>query len=577
MAKQIVTANIVLDGTTDPINLEMKDALQQEYNFLGTATLINNVSVTADLAADAALVPGSQTPSYVWDGLQLVINWYARINLSTFSFNVLGRQLSQIEANQDLKITCTYIDSEGGWKVRVELVNEDRTNFRVTYTEAAALVGANGLKIGSTYIISETGMPNNDGEIQLVAVSSNQFDIVGKHTFKKRAIGAIYYADGGVGSSIDTITVDGNNILTGVIPWNADLQTTIADAVANIVANSGVSGFTAVSYPGLNVIFIYTTTEGATHNSEAVGGTVTAGPSVLIVAGSFNMEQGLELYDLWTNIEYDFNSDTIYSVCDKVGNRWVSTTASSDYKTAPWGVPDVSENKFLQMPAGGCIILGISGKLRNNLFQNVAIAIGKLSGVIENNTVYGNGGYFHFALDGGNFYENQVINASVKVKNTAGGDDVSGLVIENVIFSIQNPGVDLSEIVISGKSTWNEVEFVSNASGLFINTIQSNRQETVAIAANAIDLTGAPEYSGAGIFEISNTGTIDTISNSGSVPDTIILKPAAGTTLTLDPGTATNISIGAITIVLVGNNEDFCVLRRGAAGTNWLVQSFSNF
>jgi hypothetical protein len=552
MAKHIPFSEYVLDANTS-INLGLADAFNDEYLFItnGPVTLLGNKSITATIAADIPEFPGSSVASAMWDGLRITINYFGRINLGGFVFDVLGRELTQREATSDLKITATYVDSEGGWKVQVELLEEDRTYFSVTYTEAAALVGANGLKPGSTYIISETGMPNNDGEIQLVAVTTNQFDIVGKHTFKKRAIGAIYYEDGGVGSSIDTITVDGNNILTGVVAWNTDLTTTIVDAVANIVANSGVSGFTAVSYPGLNVIFIYTTTEGATHNSEAVAGTVTAGPSTLIIAASFNMEQGLELYDLWTNIEYDFNSDTIYSVGDKVGNRWVSTVASSDYKTCPWGAADVSENKFLQMPVGGCIIIGISGKLRNNIFQNVNIAIGNLAGVIENNMIYGNGGYFLSSINGGNFNENTVYNSIVKISKTAGGDDISGNIIKDTTFSVQNPGIDINECSITGKSTWNEIEFVSNANGLLIDVIQSNREESIAIAALAIDLTGAPEYSGAGIFEISNTGTIDTISNSDSVPDTIIIKPAAGTTLTLDPGTATNISVGALAIVLV--------------------------
>jgi hypothetical protein len=290
------------------------------------------------------------------------------------------------------------------------------------------------------------------------------------------------------------------------------------------------------------------------------------------------MEHGLEIYDIWTNIEYDFNSDTIYSICEKVGNRWVSVTASQDYKTAPWGVADVSENKFLQMPSGGCIIIGISGRIRNNIFQNIAVVIGNLSGVVENNLINGSGGYFYSALNGGNVAENTFHNSIVKIQNTAGGDDITGNITNGIIFSVQTPGVDVTDCSIIGNPLWGDIEFVSNASALSIDVIQSSRENSIAVAANTLTLDGAPEYAGTGIFEVSNTATLDTISNSSNVPDTIVIKPAAGTILTIDPGTSTNISIAsAIPVLLDGNNEDFCTLRRGAAGTNWLVEQFVNY
>jgi hypothetical protein len=579
MASQKINNNIVVDSTATPVNLDITGVNEIEYNFSGTTTLVNNIVALAQLAADAPYVPGSQTPSYMWDGMEIVVNWYARVNLDGFSYTILGRSLTQREANSDLVITAKYLDSQGGWNVQVQLIEEDRSYISLNYTEAAILVGVNGLIPGTTYIISETGMPNSDGEIQLVAVSEDKFDIIGKHTFSKPSIGAIYFADGGVGSSIDTITVDGNNILTGVIAWNTDLTTTVADAVLNIVANSGVSGFTAEQIIGTGAIIIYSVAPGASHNSESVAGTVTAGPSVLIISGSFNMEQGLDIGMLWTNIEYDFNSDTISSVSDWVGNKFTSASLpSSDFKKAPWGVTVFRENKMLNMPVGGVIIIGITGSVSGNTFNNVGVVIGNATGVVSNNTVIGAPtNYMSLIEAAADVKNNVIINGNLKVLTSGILDTISNNSITNAKVSAETPGVSITNCNIAGKSTWGSIEFLNSATELTISPLQSNLSGQTTIAANAIDLI-SDTLTGAGIIEIQNTDTLDTINNSTDMCDVFVLKPAAGTTLTLDPGTATNISTGtAVPIVLVGASEDFCVLRRGSAGTNWLVQSFNNF
>lgn len=582
MAKNIPQNVQTLDAGTSPVNLGLVDVFNDEYTFItsGTILLVGNKEITATIAADIPEFPGSSVPGPMWDGLRIIINYYGRINLGGFVFTVLGRVLTQREALSNVKITATYIDSEGGWITQVEPIEQDSSYVAVTYTEAATLVGTNGLIPGTTYIISETGMPNSDGEIQLVAVSSNKFDIIGKHTFSKPSIGAIYFADGGVGSSIDTITVDGNNLLTGVVAWNADLATTVADAVLNIVANSGVSGFTAEQITGTGAIIIYSVAPGAAHNSEAVAGTVTAGPSVLVISGSFNMEQGLDVGMLWTDIEYDFNSDTISSVSDWVGNKFSSASLpSSDFKKAPWGVADFRENKMLDMPIGGVIILGITGSVSGNTFKNVGVMIGNATGVISNNTIIGDPSNYILIIESdADVKNNIVLNGTIKQQSGNITDAFSGNSITNAKVIIENtPGVSVENCNISGKSTWGNIQFLNSATDITISPLQSNLSGQATIAANAIDLV-SDELTGAGVIEIQNTDTLDTINNSIDICDVFILKPAAGTTLTLDPGTATNISTGtAVPIVLVGAVEDFCILRRGSAGTNWLVQSFVNY
>lgn len=96
----------------------------------------------------------------------------------------------------------------------------------------------------------------------------------------------------GSGGSVDSITVDGNEILGAVVPWNATLTATAADVAAQInkyVPPTG-SQYTAIS--DVAVIRIYTlpgsgssgnghtvaaTTTGMTHSEVNMGGTAGTG------------------------------------------------------------------------------------------------------------------------------------------------------------------------------------------------------------------------------------------------------------------------------------------------------------
>lgn len=573
MAQQIQFGEVTLDAGTSPVNIDIKEIGVNEYNFFGAATLSQNKEITADLAAPVRFFPGSDTPSFLWDGVRIIINWFAVIDLGGFEFNVLGRVLSQREAQSRLRITATYVQSEGGFKVQVELIDEDRTYYSVTYTEAAALVGTGSLKPGSVYIISETGMPNNDGEIQLVAVTSNKFSIKGSHSFSKPSAGAIRFIGGAVGSSINTINVDGNNILTGVIGWNTDIETTVADAVSNIVANSGVSGFSAVQV-GNNNILLSSVDSGNAHNAEAVGATVTAGVGSLAIDFTIDMQQGLDLYDLWTDIDYDFPNDIIYSVSDKAGNKFVPAVfPSSNYKSAPWGVANITGNKMIGI-ASSIGMLGISGSIRDNIFQNTAGGVATFSGEMSNNQFIG----VNLAIYdcGGDVKGGIYKNTTLSFRGPGIGDDVNNNYVANIPeLKIESAGISVEDCEIKGKATWAPIEITTSLSEKVINTIESNLQVSKAITANAISLL---DDVGAGVIETSNTGTLNTINNTLSVPDTIIIKPAAATTLTLDPGSATNILVSSASpVILVGNNEDFCILIRNVTNTAWLMQSYSNF
>lgn len=581
MATQYPIKKYTLAAGTD-IEIDLKDTLTREYFIFGSPTLSGNRAIDAVLSADNPLLPGSSTPGFMWNGLKIIIHWRARPTLGSYNITLFGvRELTNREVGRDLRIEAIYHSDDGGWIVNVELISEDRTYFNVTYTEAAALVAASGLKPGSVYIISDTGMPNNTGEIQLEALTSNAFSKTGKYSFAKPSSGVVIYSGGGAGSSVDSVSVGAVTVTTGSEAWDTDLETTIGNVVTNIVANSGVSGFTAVSFMAGNtaVLVVSSVAESNADNTTSVSCVVTAGGSPLVVDGTLQMMGGLDLYDLWLNIDYDFSSDTIYQLSDKAGNVCKPKTLNSgEFKKIPWGLGDFKYNAFINCGTEVYIITS-SATITNNKFSGTSrVALIDTGGDFSRNIIDCNNDKEILSVQQtGDVANNNFLQSGFVVTYSGGGDDVLNNRLKNVTLQILAGGIGFSDSILEGKSTWDELSLSASLSDTIIGVLGSTKVSQAAIAANAIDLSDN-ENVGSGIIEITNTGTLNTISNASSLSDIIVLRPAAGQTLTIDSATATNISIAsAIPVALVGSNGDYALLRRDSAGTSYLVESFNNY
>lgn len=164
----------------------------------------------------------------------------------------------------------------------------------------------------------------------------------GSHTSEVLSTGTVTLSTGAAGS-VDTVTVNGMNILTSSVPFNTSLTQTAADVAAAI--NMGMSDpeYTATSSGDVVTISAVRGT-GATPNGYVVSGTFTTiTGSYANMAGGVAPVNGLQFQNASGGSMSKSASQTWSGVCAVSGTagffRYVGSVADS-------GVTDSTESQF---------------------------------------------------------------------------------------------------------------------------------------------------------------------------------------------------------------------------------------
>lgn len=145
----------------------------------------------------------------------------------------------------------------------------------------------------------------------------------GAHTAEVRATGTVTLATGAAGS-VDTVTVNGVNILTnGAVPFNVSLTQTAADLAAAINLSESSPEYTA-SASGAVVTIKAARGAGAAPNGFVVSATLTT-----ITATYGNMAGGVA----WVN-GLSFDVSAAGTIVKKAGEVWTGVNLASG--TAGW-------------------------------------------------------------------------------------------------------------------------------------------------------------------------------------------------------------------------------------------------
>lgn len=178
-------------------------------------------------------------------------------------------------------------------------------------------VGLAGALAGGKLMVFTGSQPTNPEDAASGTLLCTYTLGAGAYTAEVKAIGSFALASGSAGS-VNTITVNGVDILGAAVPFNTSLSQTAADVAAQInwnpknklyVATAVGTTVTLTAMPGL----------GALVNTHAVNGTVTtiALGSLVNMAGGVNSVNGL-----------DFNPPAAGVLTKKTGQTWQGTSVA---------------------------------------------------------------------------------------------------------------------------------------------------------------------------------------------------------------------------------------------------------
>lgn len=150
---------------------------------------------------------------------------------------------------------------------------------------------------------------------------SENSSIVSDRTPVAVASGCTVTLTGGAAGSVDDITIDAVSILTGVVNFNTDLDTTAADVVADINLGTGTHGYTASNVNAVITIEA-DISEGSNPNNYQVVVTTTTitATNTNMSGGSFALEASTN--NLWMfDYQYDSSTNNNYIIAHVAPNK----------------------------------------------------------------------------------------------------------------------------------------------------------------------------------------------------------------------------------------------------------------
>lgn len=205
-----------------------------------------------------------------------------------------------------------------------------------TYAQLSLLAAQGQLVAGLRYLIT-------DRDIIVTAVSGKAFSLQADCTMGLPAIGSMELLSG-TGGSIDSLLVNGQNLLPSPVVFDESLDDTasfVADAISDA---TGTHGFYAISM-GSKVFISYTGIFGALPNGTAI---VVGATDIGTQTVAFN--HGRPIGERWFSIAYRFGEDWIASMADGQGNvvscepDVVAELEINPYSVFPWGFANVVNN-----------------------------------------------------------------------------------------------------------------------------------------------------------------------------------------------------------------------------------------
>lgn len=210
----------------------------------------------------------------------------------------------------------------------------------ITVAELQALVTANNLAPSTLYRITNSAM---GGLIYVRAISSNAIDnkAMWVRDTDLRAFGAIGLVSGTSGS-VNSLSVDGVNQMTGVVNYTTSLANTAQLVCNNINANVSAT-WRAVRCD--TQIVLESKTAGVAFNGLTVAGTSTT----LVLGSTFTTKYGYSPSIINLNVTYNITTDSLLRCSDNRNNiiECVDNTANGIYNNFRWGDPRSQQNNYI--------------------------------------------------------------------------------------------------------------------------------------------------------------------------------------------------------------------------------------
>lgn len=513
------------------------------------------------------------------------------INVTGIRFEASLNANNKVFDSVDNQITFGFDDDVNAWffKTTDGNINYIGTAYIFTYAELQIQVTESQLERGQFYYIS-------DKDIIIQATSSNTYAAGALYTTERLSQGAVVLTSGAAGS-VDTLTVNNVNIITGAVPFNTSLAQTATDLATDINTGSGSHGYTATAI-GTTVVLRPAAGTGDTPN-----GFVVAGTNTTLTLDYVDFSGGINSGAEWNEIVYDFTNDNITERYDPKRNCRVK--ADSDEKAVlqalysmdpfdnfPWMDNNVknieadnsivniefTQNTIQNIRAAGVSMVSI--KVNNNTTPGGAITGIEVTGASQLDVdEIGPGGRLSFcmienqgAIDidtlNGNFVNNIVeLEGKASILTVDASSGMEGCLLQDCELEQVTLSVNLSGTISrTGKPGSNRVLTYDNNLGdsleFTLNRLRNDANAQVTIAANTIDFDdNLLRFRGK--YAVQATATLQTVANAENTSQQFELRPAPGTTLIVNElgNIAIADSIGT-TATLVGSNGDYAVCRQ---------------
>lgn len=420
----------------------------------------------------------------------------------------------------------------------------------VTYAQAATLKSGGNIEPGVFYKIT-------DKNIWLEGLSTTEFTTTGIHTRGFSAIGKVTLT-GGASGSIDGITVNGVQIMSGSVAFNTDLATTAADVAANINLHTSSPDYDAIG-AGDSIVILGKTLD------DSQNGFVVAATTTTITTSKVDMGLGIDPNVMFFDVDYDFDNDRITRMRDDKNNEVVCSSAyqaafgSSTIDKFPWQYPLVIDNK-----SENCVFTAYG---MDNNKQVIGNTVSALFGTVEIN---GHRGDFNKnVIEGLGFGSTLVFNGTGNVYSNNYVSAVTSSYTGSVAFQ-NNEFLDAAYHTISGGTTVQGCTF-SGASFIVASGAASRANGVLALNGSEITISNNQVISNS-VFQASIlTGSCTNASNSSNDIDAvyaeITISDTARCARARVHGTGTSVS----TLTVSGSSIADGVKLRG--GTNITITS----
>jgi len=422
------------DATFPPLTLQQGDRYILFGNTsIGSTAMDTSMDASIDTSIDTSgevVFPEPDTTVHpAWGDVAVgEIAEYFRTNgqgQSVFEWRAITPQSGYQVFN--LSDRHTYYFSGATW-VR-QAAEPTVPQVAATYVEIAEMAATAALVPGQRYLVT-------DRDIILTATSASAFSIEGDYTQALPAHGHLQLTSG-IAGSINTVSVNGVQLLATPIGFNTNLIETAALVSDAINDGTPVHGFGAVNIGA----FVYLTDadgRGAALNGAAI---TVAATGIGVSTGALAM--GANKGEHWFKVKYRFADDWIAEMADNKGNvvscqpELIDLVGINPYQAFPWAYDAVTGNKvtdsvFIAYPNGGTITNNaISGrtfmvcsitetdsiadnKIGNQSFVKV-VATGNCS--LQGNAISLSG--FDLHLAGGEMAANRIVASNLVGQNVA--------------------------------------------------------------------------------------------------------------------------------------------------------------